>query len=101
MNELEGLIHELASTPSRLSAMTAEQRDGLLAALRIAVSDAPAQRTSSTDLLTVSEAAALLKVTARWLYRHAGKLPFTRRLSRKVLRFSRTGLERWIAARRT
>lgn len=51
-------------------------------------------------LLGPSEAAALLGVTVTWLYRHAGKLPFTRRLSRKALRFSDTGLQRWLAARK-
>jgi excisionase family DNA binding protein len=50
--------------------------------------------------LTVEEAAGKLNVTVSWLYRHAGKLPFARKLSRKVLRFSESGLLRWQAARR-
>lgn len=51
-------------------------------------------------LLSPAEAAALLGVTVAWLYRHAGHLPFTRRLSRKALRFSEPGLRRWVAARK-
>ena len=51
-------------------------------------------------LLGPPEAAALLGVTVTWLYRHAGQLPFTRRLSRKALRFSVAGLRRWLAARK-
>jgi predicted DNA-binding transcriptional regulator AlpA len=51
-------------------------------------------------LLGPPEAAALLGVTVTWLYRHAGQLPFTRRLSRKALRFSEAGLRRWLAARK-
>jgi predicted DNA-binding transcriptional regulator AlpA len=51
-------------------------------------------------LLTPTEAAAVLNVTPRWLYRHAKRLPFTRRLSRKALRFSEAGLSRWQATRR-
>lgn len=43
-------------------------------------------------LLTPDEAAAMLGVSVRWLYRHAGKFTFTRRLSRKVLRFHEPGL---------
>ena len=39
--------------------------------------------------LTTEEAATLLNVKSRWLYRNARRLPFTRRLSRKALRFSR------------
>src|SRR5688572_10339304 len=42
-------------------------------------------------LLTSDEAAQALGVTPRWLYRHARNLPFARRLSRKVLRFSEAG----------
>jgi hypothetical protein len=51
-------------------------------------------------LLSVAEAASLLSVKPRWLYRNAKRLPFTRRLSRKALRFSKSGLLRWIAARK-
>jgi predicted DNA-binding transcriptional regulator AlpA len=50
-------------------------------------------------LLTPNETAERLGVTSRWLYRHARHLPFTRRLSRKVLRFSEAGLRRWQASR--
>jgi len=52
------------------------------------------------DLLTVDEAAILLRVSPRWLYRHARTLPFARKLSRKVLRFSRAGIARWLATKR-
>jgi predicted DNA-binding transcriptional regulator AlpA len=51
-------------------------------------------------LLTPEEAANRLGQTRRWLFRHAKTLPFARRLSRKALRFSERGLERWLAARR-
>jgi len=47
-------------------------------------------------LLPPEEAAALLGVTVRWLYRHAGQFTFTRKLSRKVLRFHEAGLRRFI-----
>ena len=61
---------------------------------------APSQAPSPEDrLLTVDEAARLLRVTPRWLYRNAGRLPFTRRLSRKALRFSEVGLRRHLTAR--
>ena len=48
-------------------------------------------------LLAPLEVAQLLGVTVRWLYRHSHQLPFTRRLSRKVLRFSKRGLDRFLA----
>jgi predicted DNA-binding transcriptional regulator AlpA len=47
-------------------------------------------------LLTPEEAATLLGVTVRWLYRHAAQFTFTRKLSRKVLRFHEAGLRRYI-----
>lgn len=50
--------------------------------------------TEPDRLLAPDEAAARLGVTVRWLYRHAGQLPFTRRLGRKTLRFSERGLAR-------
>ena len=55
---------------------------------------------SAADLLTADEAAAELKVKRRWLYRHVKTLPFARKLSRKVLRFSRIGIHRWLATKR-
>ena len=50
-------------------------------------------------LLRPAEAAALLKVTTRWLYRRHRSLPFTRKLSRRLLRFDEAGLHRWLAHR--
>ena len=52
-------------------------------------------------LLTPEEAGRMLGVTPRWLYRHGKRLPFTKRLSRKVLRFSEAGLRRWLATKKT
>jgi hypothetical protein len=52
------------------------------------------------ELLTAEQAAALLSVSVDWMYRHASRLPFTKRLSRKALRFSKAGLMRWRAGRR-
>jgi hypothetical protein len=57
--------------------------------------------TAKDKLLTPQETARILGQNVRWLYRHAARLPFTRRLSRKCLRFSETGLTRWLAAKRS
>ena len=61
-----------------------------------------ADETSKTPdrLLRPAEAAALLKVTIRWLYTHHRTLPFARKLSRRVLRFSQAGMQQWLANRR-
>ncbi len=44
--------------------------------------------------LSIEEAARRLGVSKDYLYRHAKRLPFTRRIGRRVL-FSARGLERW------
>ena len=47
-------------------------------------------------LLTVEEAAKLLHTSKDFLYRHWRQLPFARKLSRKQLRFSPTGIDEYI-----
>ena len=47
-------------------------------------------------LLTMDEAATVLKTTKDYLYRHWKEFPFTARLSPRQLRFSAKGIERYI-----
>jgi len=49
--------------------------------------------------LTADEAATWLGIDKKWLYRHSKTLPFARKLSHKVLRFSERGLLKYQAAR--
>ena len=51
-------------------------------------------------LLTAAAAADRLGVTRDWIYTHAAKLPFTRRLDKGTLRFAENGLKRWVLARK-
>jgi len=50
-------------------------------------------------LLTAEEASQLLSISPDWLYRHARKLPFARKLGPKILRFSYQGIIKWLATR--
>ena len=60
-----------------------------------------ASRGAAEDrLIDADEAAKILCVSADWLYRRAKRLPFTRKLDRKVLRFSVNGIQRYIESRR-
>jgi len=43
--------------------------------------------------------AKLLGMSVKWLYRNAPKLPFTRKLGRKTLRFSHLGIQKYLATR--
>lgn len=55
-----------------------------LQALKFGQRDAP----PADKLLSAAEAAKLLQVSTRWLYRHAATLPYAVRLSPTVVRFS-------------
>lgn len=92
-----------SAVPSLMAQVAALQ---VALAARLAVTASPSNERvgvhapDAERLLTPPETAALLGVTVTWLYRHAGKLPFARRLSRKALRFSEAGLHRWLAGRK-
>ena len=60
----------------------------------------PVPSTENEKLLTPEKAAELLSVKVTWLYRNWQRLPFARKLSRKTLRFSESGLRRWQATKR-
>jgi predicted DNA-binding transcriptional regulator AlpA len=77
-------------------------RAKLLRQLMASAAPAPAPPASREPdrLLSADQAAALLGVSRRWVYRRASSLPFTRRIGRGTLRFSLRGLERWREARR-
>jgi predicted DNA-binding transcriptional regulator AlpA len=62
-----------------------------------------AARTAQQDadrLLGTKEAAEMLSVSEDWLYRQAKKLPFTRKLGPKMLRFSYKGIIKWLESRK-
>jgi len=52
------------------------------------------------EFLTASQTAELLSVSIDWIYHHASELPYTKRPSRKALRFSRADLLMWRAGQR-
>ncbi len=52
-------------------------------------------------LLDVENASKLLSVDESWLYRHQKKLPFTRKLAPRVLRFSYQGIQKYLASKNT
>ena len=112
-------LEELLRDPSRLDnldqaalaalALKASTAAALIAArLTVAAASSPAPvksprpaRQLQQDGPTVSadEAAALLCKPRRWLFTHAGRLPFVRRISRKHLVCDEVGLRAWIAAK--
>ena len=69
---------------------------GRLACLSQSVSKSSLQ---GDQLLDVNETAKKLSVSKDWLYRNSNKLPFTRRLGPRKLRFSDRGIEKYIKSR--
>jgi hypothetical protein len=55
---------------------------------------------SDEDWINVKEASRISGFSVKWFYRHWKQLPFARRPSRKGLRFSKSGLLKWIAQQR-
>jgi len=58
-------------------------------------------RHQGDKLLDAKQAAEILCVGEDWLYHHHKKLPFTRKLAPRVLRFSQRGIEKYLASRKT
>jgi excisionase family DNA binding protein len=88
------LLMQLAGGLTRLTALQTA-----LAARVLSAPVGPALSPGGAEhLLGVEEAAARLGMSTDWLYRHAKRLPFTRRVGRAV-RFDAAGLARWVAHR--
>lgn len=75
---------------------------GLLRAiLREEIQALNARSDGQDRLMDAEEAAKMLSVSPDWIYRNAKKLPFTRKLGPKMLRFSSQGIHKWLATRKT
>ena len=108
-------LADLLQDPQRVAEVPAEHVPALLCQLsvlqtalaaRLAAGppaqqgNGPAPSPAPDRLLTVAEAAALLRASPKYLYRHHKRLPFARPLGRRMLRFSEAGLQKWLAQKR-
>ena len=106
-------LDQIADDPNSLAGLPAETLRALLLrsaaaqsalaarfALENPTADGRPEATNSDRLLTAEEAEALSGISARWLRRNHKKLPFSRKLSHKTLRFSEAGLRRWLDSNR-
>lgn len=84
--EIEHLPALLASLSAMLSVVAARLLSG--------PSGPESPMRECDENLSVQEAARRLGVSKDYLYRHARRLPFARRIGRRLL-FSAQGLERW------
>src|SRR5215831_14877487 len=80
-----------------LVTMTAGQLRELV---REEIQAATTTRHEADRMLTAEEAAETLSMSTDWLYRNARKLPFTRKLGPKMLRFSYQGIQKYLSTRK-
>lgn len=102
------LLSRLASLPDAAPYLSAEEvaratalltvgQAALATRREVLQTQVPTPAPNATDrLLTPAEVAERLGVTLRWLYRNAGRLPFTRKLTKRTLRFEERGLAKYI-----
>jgi predicted DNA-binding transcriptional regulator AlpA len=89
------------SEPNSPPTLLAEALAGILRPIvKEAVKEALNGHRDEDRLLDAEEASRLLSVSEDWLYRQAKKLPFTRKLGRKMLRFSSQGIQKYLATRK-
>jgi len=88
--ELETVLDSVAQMPvSELPRLLGELEE--IRATALLRMSAPATIQAHDGLLDVNAAAERLGVSTEYLYRHSSKLPFTRRMGRKLL-FSEQGI---------
>jgi|SRR5271166_2329047 len=74
----------------------------VMARLLVGATAQPAAPRPPVDrMLTIDEAAAILRRGRQWIYRNAHRLPFVKRISRKSLLCSEAGITHWLAARKS
>ncbi len=113
MTDRAALLDRLLADPSKAGALPLDEAVALLGQMSavqsmllariVAANHAPEvgrHAASGNDMLTAAEAAQRTGMSERWLYAHAGDLPFARRVSARAVRFSACGLERWLAAQK-
>lgn len=84
-----------------LRAAVVQSALGVALAAETETLDTAVQPSSAADRwLSADEAAALLHQPRRWLFEHADRLPFVRRLSKKALLCSANGLQAWIQSQK-
>jgi predicted DNA-binding transcriptional regulator AlpA len=93
VNQIAALLASLASEQARLVAI-----QGVLMT-RMLESQSAVANESVDHLFTAEEVAKALGVTRRWVQRRARRLPFARRLSEHAVRYSESGLKRWMGNR--
>jgi predicted DNA-binding transcriptional regulator AlpA len=102
-------LAEILDDPAKAAALPKEaipalrgelaRLDTILLTILLSANEVHSSGQQSDRLLDVEAAAGKLGTTTDWLYRNASRLPFAIRVGKKQLRFSETGIERYIHQR--
>ena len=102
-------LDELISSPEKAETLSRQEAMNMMARItaiqplllgRLASLGAENKETKAPDrLLTAEEAAKRLNYSTDWVYRNAKKFPFTKRITPHRLRFSESGIEKYIKTR--
>jgi excisionase family DNA binding protein len=93
-SELQGVLAQARTLePEELPRLLGELEE--VRATALARLSAPAPAAPPDELLDMPEAAARLSLSAEYLYRNSKRLPFTRRVGRRVL-FSSAGIDAYL-----
>jgi hypothetical protein len=66
----------------------------------VAINRSERENTEADEWLKVNEAAAMLRVQPRWIWRNKRKLGFVRQTGPRSLLCSKRGIENWLASRK-
>jgi hypothetical protein len=98
MGPLESLVLDTTTIPRERIPVALAQLAAAQSALLARLLEETAEPTPETEnYVTVEQAAKRWHRSPRWFYRNAKRLPFCKRLSRKVLLVGEKGMERWLA----
>jgi predicted DNA-binding transcriptional regulator AlpA len=92
---IPALLTEVAAQEANLATVRS------ILAARLAVSADGTMRTTpqSDDLIDAPEAARRISMSVGWLYKNAKRLPFSRRIGPRTVRFSADGIRHYLALR--
>jgi predicted DNA-binding transcriptional regulator AlpA len=72
----------------------------LRAIIRQEVRTAEGNGAETDEWVDIDAAAKIMGVSSEWIYHNRKRLPFASKIGRRLLRFSRNGLQRWMESKK-
>jgi len=102
-------LNDVLADPGKVRTLPRAVRSDLLAQCAAVIvtlssvadsSETKGKPDEADEMLTVEEAAALLRCQPRWVWRHKKRLGFVRQTGPRSLLCSKRGIENWLASRK-